>query len=188
MRLSLLKAARAILLIEPRTGNRAHRILRQPVCDLANSEPAPPVVLSVAHQSCNGQTEARGSLPDRACNHNPRACRGGVPPFFLAAHSANKQWVPHISHVLGARCGKREPLPLAFQSHRRSLKKGKSRAPYPTSCTRIALEHNGRQIRAGGFVVEPDGHQSHGLNDAEPVLETPAKQPAIAGGNKDSRS
>ena len=48
------------------------------VCDLEDTQPALPAFIAVAHNPCNPQTEAGGSLPDWACGPNPGPRAGGV--------------------------------------------------------------------------------------------------------------
>src|ERR1700674_5179810 len=57
---------------------------------------------------------------------------------------------------------------------------------YRTSL-RIASEQNRRQVGARWFVVKADGHQGHWLDNTEPILKAPAKQPGVAGRHKNSR-
>jgi hypothetical protein len=49
------------------------------------------------------------------------------------------------------------------------------------------LEQDGRQPRASGIVIQSGAHQGHGLNNAETILQTPAQQRAVAGGDKGTR-
>src|SRR5215471_3668191 len=60
--------------------------------------------------------------------------------------------------------------------------------PIRTSASCHPLVQNGRQVRAGGFVVETDGHQCHWLDNSKPAFKTPAEQGRVSGRHQNSRT